>query len=30
VALHERPESVAIAVAGERDGCGVRVRHPND
>ena len=28
VALHERPKSFAISVAGQRDGGGVRLRHP--
>jgi hypothetical protein len=28
VALHERTESLTISVAGQRDGGGVRLRHP--
>jgi hypothetical protein len=28
VALNERPESIAIPVAGQRDSSGVRLRHP--
>jgi hypothetical protein len=28
MAIHERMESFAIAVAGQRDGRGVRLRHP--
>jgi hypothetical protein len=28
VALDEHPESLAISVAGQRDGGGVRLRHP--
>ena len=30
VALHERPEGFAISIAGQRDGGGVRLRHPSD
>ena len=30
VAVHECSESVAISVAREGDGGGVRMRHPND
>ena len=29
VTVHERPESFAIAVAGQRDSGGVRLRHPS-
>jgi hypothetical protein len=28
VAFHELPEGFAVAVAGQRDGGGVRLRHP--
>jgi hypothetical protein len=28
VALHERAKSLAISVASQRDGGGVRLRHP--
>ena len=29
MAIHERMESFAVSVAGQRDGCGVRLRHPS-
>ena len=30
VTLDERSKSFAISIAGQRDGGGVRMRHPND
>ncbi len=30
VTLDKRPESFAISIAGQRDGGGVRLRHPDD